>query len=101
MSQQVSVLNESSVIVAARDQTSAGLPGETVILNPKSGKYYGLDEVGNDVWNLVQRPITVKSLKAAIMQQYDVAPDRCERDLQTLLQDLAAAGLIEIRDEAS
>lgn len=101
MSRQGSDLNESTLIVATKDQTSAGLPGETVILNPRTGKYYGLDEVGNHVWHLIQEPITVASIEASIMEQYDVTHDQCQRDLHGLLRDLSAAGLIEITDEAT
>ena len=35
----------SSIVVAAKDQASADLAGEAVILNLESGVYYGLDAV--------------------------------------------------------
>jgi coenzyme PQQ synthesis protein D (PqqD) len=91
-------VSRSSTVVAARSQVSCDLDGEAAILHLESGVYYGLNPVGAWIWNLIQRPMTVDEIRRAILKRYDVEPDLCERDLHTLLQDLAAADLIEIRD---
>lgn len=89
----------SSIVVTAKDQVSADLAGETAILNLESGVYYSLNEVGAYIWSLIQEPRTVNEIQDAILEEYEVEPDRCERDILTLLEQLAGAGLIEIRDE--
>jgi hypothetical protein len=66
----------------------------------KNGVYYGLNPVGARIWSLIQDPTTVKVLRDAIFNEYDVEADRCERDLLVLLQDLASNELIEVKDEA-
>ena len=88
-----------STVVAAKDQVSCDLAGEAAILNLQAGVYYGLDAVGARVWHLLQEPRTVQDIRDTILMEYEVERDRCERDLLALLQDLAAAGLIEVRDE--
>ena len=87
----------SSIVVATKDQASADLAGEAVILNLESGVYYGLDAVGARIWNLIQEPRTVNEIRDALLEEYEVEPDRCERDIVALLEQLADAGLIEIR----
>ena len=94
------MISENSKVVATKEQVSADLGGEVVILNMKNGVYYGLDPVGARIWNLIQNPTTVKVLRDAIFNEYDVDADRCERDLLVLLQDLASNELIEVKDEA-
>lgn len=94
------MISENSKVVATKEQVSADLGGEVVILNMKNGVYYGLDPVGARIWSLVQDPTTVKVLRDAIFNEYDVDADRCERDLLVLLQDLASNKLIEVKDEA-
>lgn len=86
----------ATTIVAAKDQVSCDLGGEAAILNLKSGVYYGLDPVGARIWNLIQTPKTLAQIRAALLEDYDVEPDRCERDLSELLEQLASAELIEI-----
>jgi hypothetical protein len=85
-------------IVAAKDQVSCDLRGETAILHVRTGIYYGLDPVGTFVWNLIQKPTTFDQLRDSVLSEYDVESDQCERDLCTLLEELAAAQLIEFRD---
>ena len=62
---------------------------------------HGLDTVGARIWTLAQEPITVGAVRDAILQEYDVEPEQCERDLLDLLRKLAAAGLIAIKAEAA
>ena len=91
-------ISNSSIVVAADDQISSDLAGEIVMLNLKNGSYYGLDGVGARVWGLIQSPQPVAAVRDVIQSEYEVEPDRCERDLLALLGELAAAELIEVRD---
>jgi len=92
------VLNHS-IIVAVKDQVYCDLAGEVAILNLKNGIYYGLDPVGAKIWDLIQKPKTVNEIKAAILEKYDVEPDRCKADILILLQELSDNELIEVKDD--
>ena len=94
-----STVSGRSTVVAAKDQVSCDLAGEAAILNLQAGVYYGLDAVGARVWHLLQEPRTVQDIRETLLMEYEVEADRCERDLLALLQELVAAGLIEVRDE--
>ena len=93
------ILSTDSIVVAADDQISSDLAGEIVMLNLKNGSYYGLDGVGARVWGLIQSPLPVAAVRDVIQSEYAVDPDRCESDLLVLLRELAAAELIEVRDQ--
>ena len=88
-----------SVAVASGDLVSANLDGEVVILGFKSGSYYGLDQVGVFVWDLLQEARTVSDIRDAIFEEYDVELAQCERDILALLGELADKQLIEIKNE--
>jgi Coenzyme PQQ synthesis protein D (PqqD) len=83
--------------VASNDLLSTEFGRELVLLNLNDGVYYGLDDVGLEIWKLLQQPTTFTGIRDAILGAYDVEPARCERDLALLLEDLARRGLIEIR----
>jgi hypothetical protein len=89
----------SSVAVVSNELVSANLDGEVVILGFKSGSYFGLDQVGVFVWDLLQQPRKVSDIRDAIFEQYDVELAQCERDLLALLVDLVDRQLIEIKNE--
>lgn len=92
---------ESSIIVANQEQISSDLGGETVILNLKSGVYHGLNEVGARIWNFIQQPKAVSDIKQTLLQEYEVEAQQCDRDLKALLQDLLAAGLVDVKNNTT
>jgi hypothetical protein len=89
-----------SRVMATKEQVSADLNGEAVILNLKSGVYYGLNPIGALVWNQIQEPRRVLDLRDAVMAEYAVEAQVCEQDLLALLEGLLEAGLIEVSDAA-
>jgi hypothetical protein len=91
-------LSIDSTVVAAEDQVSSDLGDEVAILDLKGGTYYGLDAVGARIWSLIQRPITVAEVQNVILSEYEVEPERCARDLITLLGRLIEEGLVEVKD---
>src|SRR5207247_9790497 len=92
-------ITTGSLLVAAADQVSSDPAGEAVVLSLRTGMYYGLAQVEVRVWELVRDPIRVPDLRDMIVREYDVEPERCDRDVLDFLGDLATQGLIEIRDE--
>lgn len=94
------MISQSSSLVAIQEQVSSELSGESVILNLKSGVYYGLNPVGAKIWELIQEPKTVREVRDTILTEYEVEPEQCDRDILTLVQQLAEVGLIEVKDEA-
>ena len=91
----------SSIVSAGRDQVSSFLDEEAVILHLKSGIYYGLNPLGARIWELVQESTVVRDVKDTLLQEYVVSADRCQRYLLSLLEELRAARLIEVRDNSA
>lgn len=85
-------------VVASREQVSCELEDEAVILNVRSGEYFGLDPVGARIWELVQESRTVAEIRDAILRDFpDAEPEQCTGDLLEFLDQLAGSGLVEIR----
>lgn len=89
-------ITPESVVRASSNQVSSTVEGEAVILELRNGAYYGLDPVGTTVWKLIQEPISVSDVCAAIVGEFDVAAARCETDVLELLRRLDEVGLLEI-----
>jgi hypothetical protein len=67
-----------------------------VILNLNSGVYFGLNPVGARVWELLQEPRTVADVCATVRGEFDVEPERCERELMDLLEQMRTEGLVDV-----
>lgn len=91
-------LGVQSVVVAAKDQVSCDLEGEAAILSLAKGTYYGLDLVGAQVWTLLQQPRSVAEICDAVLQEYEVEPECCRKDMLALLERLQTEGLIEVHN---
>lgn len=89
-----------SVVVAVSDQVSCDLHGEAAVLNLKTGVYYGLDEVGASIWRMLAQPRRVDELVDAVLDEYEVGRDECQRDVVALVGELAVRGLVEITKSA-
>jgi Coenzyme PQQ synthesis protein D (PqqD) len=95
------MITAATTVVVAKGQVSCDLEGQAAILNLQNAVYYGLDTVGARIWSLIQTPTPVIAVRDAILREYDVGVEHCERDLLELLQKLAAERLIEIKGETA
>lgn len=92
------MITKDSRIVAIKKQVSTDLGGEVAILQLRSGIYYSLNEVGARIWELVQEPHSVNDILSALLDEYEVAPEECERDLLGILEELQAEKLIQVEN---
>jgi len=82
------------MVVANPDAMTSSVGIETVILHFTAGTYFGLDEVGTRIWQLVQTPRSVREIRDTLLEEYDVDEERCARAVHSLLDSLAGHGLI-------
>jgi hypothetical protein len=90
-------LHPSTVILLCKHCLCCELSGEMVILSADTGTYFGLDRVGVFIWNLIQEPADLASIRDAIMNRFEVDQEQCEEELKLFVRDLLAHGLAEIR----
>jgi Coenzyme PQQ synthesis protein D (PqqD) len=93
-------ISRNSVVVACEENVSRDVAGEDAVLVCKDGMYYGLEEVGARIWTLVAEPRTVGEICDTLLDEYEVEPDVCERDVIALLGELAAKGFVQAIDAA-
>lgn len=91
-------LTSSTAVVATEAALSTTIDGETVILHPDVGKYYGLNNVGTFVWKQLEEPRTIEAICEEVTDEYDVESQRCEDDVSDLISDMAAKGLVQLAE---
>ena len=75
------------------------LGGEAVLLNLDSGQYYGLDEVGSRVWDLLSQQATLSSIRDRLLEEYSIDARTLEQDMLSLIGELESHGLVAIDNE--
>ena len=89
-----------SIISISKDQVSCDLGDEAVILGLKDSVYYGLNSIGNVIWDFIKESKKVNEILNRLLSEYDVEKEECKNDLLKLLEELNQKGLIEVRNEA-
>ena len=70
---------------------------EMALLNVDTGVYFGLDEIGARMWELLAEHGSLGAVAERMEQEYEVAPEQLRHDLLRLAEELQAKGLIEVR----
>ncbi len=76
------------------------LEGEAVILDLASGRYFGLNAVGTRIWTLLDTGTPIERIVGTIAGEYDADPEQIARDVNTLIDELLARGLIVSSEES-
>jgi hypothetical protein len=71
------------------------LDGESVPLNLRSESYFGLDEMGTRIWELLKSE-SIQRVYDTLLADYDVDPEMLRVDLSELLDNLVQQGLVEV-----
>jgi len=70
------------------------IDGEVVMMSIEQGYYYGLDEIGSQIWEKLKTGVTLRNIVDQLLQDYDVNREKCERDLLKLMDDLVENDLV-------
>lgn len=70
--------------------------GETVLLQLDSGEYFGLDEVGTRLWQLMVEKGDLAVVETTMLAEFDVDAQTLSRDLDQIVEDLITKHLIEV-----
>jgi hypothetical protein len=76
---------------------SRELDGELVLLNYDSETYFGLDQVGTRMWQVLQAAPTIEDGVAQLLAEFDVTAEQLRSDVQRLLGQLLEGGLVELQ----
>lgn len=83
-------------LLAAEQVLFRQLDQEAVLLDLKSGTYFGLNDVGARMWALIVSGQSLSHIVDALEAEYDGGRADIERDLLELASQLVAKGLASV-----
>lgn len=89
-------MDDDTVFSVASRVVGTELDGEFVMLDPDSGNYYGLNEVGSAVWRLLATPRRLDEVVAHVCATFDVGAEGCRQDVERLLAELTERRLVTV-----
>jgi hypothetical protein len=95
VSQHTQLGPESRVSVGPSVYARAFGP-EVVLLDFGKGEYFGLDEVGAEIWKGIEKGCALSAIANRIVERFDVAYEEALRDTISIVDDMIESGLVRI-----
>jgi hypothetical protein len=92
----VTRIDPSSRLVRRAGALTASVDEELVMLDLEQSRYYGLNEVGGSIWELLERPCTLAEICGKLTEEYRVDPEICREQVSDFLERLVDARLAEV-----
>lgn len=89
-------LDLDAPVVVSDSLAVADLGDEAVLLDPTSGKYFGLNEVAARVVSLTAEETTASLVIDQLQGEFEVDRSRLASDVVTFLEDLQRRGLLVV-----
>jgi hypothetical protein len=67
---------------------------EVLMMSNATGRYYGLDEVGRRIWELLERPMTIAEICARLCEEFEVNAQECEVAVMKFVNDMVDNGVV-------
>jgi len=87
-------------ITLSPDVISQEVSGETVLLDLESENYFGLDEVGTRIWQLIESAGDLEAIFNTLLEEYDVEEEELLGDLSNLVGEIEKLGLVKLETRA-
>jgi Coenzyme PQQ synthesis protein D (PqqD) len=91
-------MNLNQTVIFSPDVISQEVSGETVLLDLESECYFGLDAVGTRIWQLIRDSGDLRIIYTTLLDEYEVEETQLRADLEALITDACARGLITLQE---
>ncbi len=89
-------MDDSSLLCRVELVLTAEIDGEVVMMGIDQGRYFGLDDIGSDIWRRLETPVTLGDLVDALAAEYDAERTVIARDVVALLDQFLDHGIVRI-----
>ena len=89
-------ISPSAKLTASPDALVNVVNDESVLLDLKTERYFGLNESGTRMWAAILENGTIDGACAALAAEYDTDPAVLRQDLETLVEKLVERGLVHV-----
>lgn len=86
----LTVISRSPAVLAAE------VDGEIVMMSIEQGRYFGLDDVGSDIWKRIEQPCSFAALVDALVADYDADRGTIAADVTALLTRMAEQDVVRL-----
>lgn len=90
-------ITPETVFVRNENILSTSIDDEIGLMSVEKGKYYAMNTVGSDIWNILGKPTSLNELVSALTSEYNVDTDTCMKQVREYVIKLLDEGIILVR----
>ncbi len=92
-------MHKNSIIEKSSNSIESSIDGEVVLLNLDNNEYYSMDQVGSDIWKILDEPHQLEEIISRLQEKYDVDRETCMKDITEFLKQLEEKKIIIVREQ--
>ena len=89
-------MDKNTVVKLITDINVTELAGEKVMIDFATGKYFMIKGVGNDIWDMIQEPISYGEIVAKLLSEYEVSEEECNTSVTNFLNKLKELNFVSV-----
>jgi hypothetical protein len=90
-------MDATTVIGRRGTATFTRLDDELIALDPQAGVCLSLNASAARVWELIESPASIESIRRQLMTEFEVDEATCARDIGDILRRLQELDLVEVQ----
>jgi hypothetical protein len=91
------MLGMDSIVQRSTDVIAAEADKDLVMVSIANGSYYGVADVGRDIWEAIEKPKKVFDLIEDLCARYDIDSASCQEQTLSFLETLLNEQLLQVR----
>jgi hypothetical protein len=91
-----SPIADSTMISRSPSVLTAEVDGEVVMMSIEQGQYFGLDDIGSDIWKRLDSPCAFGDLINRLAADYDADRASIAADVRALLESMAERDVVRL-----
>jgi hypothetical protein len=89
-------IHDNAIIKRQSDLVFSKIDDEIIMMSIKNGEYYGLDNIGSRIWEIIEKPVTLKEVVEMLKNEFEVTDEQCRSDVIGFLSALINKELVII-----
>ena len=73
------------------------IDGETVMMDSRFEKYFGMQAIGTRIWQLLEEETNLEAVCTQLTAEFDVDMQRCMEDAQPFVEELFEQDMVQLK----
>ena len=91
-----SVITDATILTRSPTVLAAEVDGEVVMMSIERGHYFGLDDIGSDIWKRLEPPCSFSALIDGLAADYEADRATIAADVRVLLDGMLADHVVRL-----